>query len=84
MKKATKPVFDLGAFNEPQPEMVTRRKLIGGKWASVTTRKLAPGEKRRDPVEQLLEIAEEIRREEAEVARKAAEKAAESDNREAA
>lgn len=51
-----------------QPEMVTRRKLIGGKWASVTTRKLAPGEKRRDPIAQLLDIVEEIHREEAEAA----------------
>lgn len=68
MKKAAKPVFDLAAFNEPQLELATRRKLIGGKWASVSQRKLAPGEKRRDPVAQLLEIAEEIRREEAEAA----------------
>lgn len=84
MKKAAKPVFDLAAFNEPQPEMVTRRKLIGGKWASVSQRKLAPGEVRRDPVEQWLEIGEEIRREEAEVARKAAEKGDKPANRKAA
>ena len=84
MKKAAKPVFDLASFNEPQPEMVTRRKLIGGKWASVTQRKLAPGEKRRDPVEQWLKIGEEIRREEAEAAREAAEKDNKAGNRKAA
>ncbi len=83
MKKAAKPVFDLSAFNEPQPELVTRRKLIGSNWASVSQRKLAPGEKRRDPVEQLLEIAEEIRREEAEVAARQA-AAKKPENRKAA
>ncbi|RZK18429.1 MAG: hypothetical protein EOO56_16065 [Hymenobacter sp.] len=69
MKKATKLVFDQAAFSRPQPEMVTRRVLLNGKYARVSQRKLAPGEKRRDPVEQCLEIGEEIRREEAEAAR---------------
>lgn len=65
MKKATKLIFDQVAFSRPQPEMVTRRVLLNGKYARVSQRKLAPGEKRRDPVEQWVEIGEEIRREEA-------------------
>jgi len=53
------------------PERVTRRKLIGGKYATVSTRKLAPGEKRMDPIERLLNIRDEILREKAEAQEKA-------------
>ena len=53
------------------PEMVTRKMLLGGKYATVSTRKLAPGEKRVDPIKQLLEIRDEILREEAAARKKA-------------
>jgi len=69
-RHATKPVFDHEAANS-MPERVTRRKLIGGKYATVSTRKLAPGEKRMDPIERLLNIRDEILREEAEAQEKA-------------
>lgn len=69
-RHATKPVFDHKAANS-MPERVTRRKLIGGKYAMVSTRKLAPGEKRMDPIERLLKIRDEILREEAEAQEKA-------------
>ena len=72
-RHATKPAFDHEAANS-MPEMVTRKKLIGGKYATVSTRKLAPGEKRMDPIERLLKIRDEIVREEAEQQRAADEK----------
>ena len=63
------------------PEMVTRKKLMGGKYATVSTLKLAPGEKRTDPVAELLRIRDEIVRQEA---AKAARKAKDSPRRKAA
>ena len=69
-RHAAKPVFDHEAANS-MPERITRRKLIGGKYATVSTRKLAPGEKRMDPIERLLKIRDEILREEAQEQAKA-------------
>lgn len=70
-RNATSAVFDNEAAK--MPEMVTRKKLIGGKYATVSTLKLAPGEKRVDPIKALLQIRDEIVREEAQrVARQVA------------
>lgn len=60
-------VFDHEAAAN-MPEMVTRKMLLGGKYATVSTRKLAPGEKRMDPIKALLQIRDEIVREQAEAA----------------
>ncbi len=72
MKRKDSPtVFDHEAAAN-MPETVTRKMLLGGKYATVSTLKLAPGEKRVDPIKELLQIREEIVREEAErVAREA-------------
>ena len=82
-RNTTKPAFDHEAANS-MPEMVTRKKLIGGKYATVTTRKLAPGEKRMDPIERLLKIRDEIVREEAEQRRVADKKESNAPRQEAA
>ena len=74
-RHATKPVFDHEAANS-MPERVTRRKLIGGKYATVSTLKLNPGEKRVDPIKELLQIRDAIVREEAAKATRLAAKAA--------
>lgn len=54
--------FDYEAVK--MPEMVTRKMLLGGKYATVSTLKLVPGEKRVDPIKALLQIRDEIVREE--------------------
>ena len=67
-RKAPQVAFDHEAANMPMPERVSRRKLIGGKYARVSTLKLAPSEKPKDPIAELLRIREEILREQAEEA----------------
>ena len=63
------------------PEMVTRKMLLGGKYATVSRRKLAPGEKRMDPIQQLLQIRDKIVREQAEAAARKKEIPTEKPNR---
>ena len=82
-RHATKPVFDHEAANSA-PELVYRKKLIGGKYATVATRKLAPGEKRMDPIGRLLKIRDEIVREEAEQRRAVDKKKPDTSRQEAA
>lgn len=82
MKKAAKLVFDQEAFNAPQPERVTRRKLMNGRYAMISFPKLQPGEKRKDPIGELMRLRDEILAEEAEKA--ATQRAKNDGHREAA
>lgn len=68
MKKASQPIFDHEAYNALQPERITRRVLMNGKYAKVSMLKLKPGEKRKDPVAELMRLRDEILQEEADKA----------------